>query len=335
MMCGKTSMKAIARFAKAHRNELAKYIPLPRQQTPSYSTIQRTNERLNPNEVCDSFNRWMSQYPTSEPIAADGKSITSTVTNSNTNEQKFTSLVSFFGQVTQLIYRVGFLENDKCSEIQVLQKMISKMQITKTIFTMDALHCQKKTVQAVVDSGNDYVITVKKNQPTLHKAIADKADTKPIDSFSWEQKGHGHDSKCRIKIWEADENMKQKWKGLECYISVRRQGIRDGKRFDTTTFYISSANLSAWRFAKVIRGHRKIENNLHWTKDVVQNEDSCGLVKPEAAVNMGVMRDISFNLLVMNGFKSISDGISAMGEKVSNLWSIVSSGAKKLCSMFG
>jgi hypothetical protein len=47
------------------------------------------------------------------------------------------------------------------------------------------------------------------------------------------------------------------------------------------------------------------------------------------------MRDISFNLLVMNGFKSISDGISAMSEKVSNLWSIVSSGAKKLCSMFG
>jgi predicted transposase YbfD/YdcC len=48
---------------------------------------------------------------------------------------------------------------------------------------------------------------------------------------------------------------------------------------------------------------------LHWTKDVVQNEDNCSLVKPEAAVNMGVMRDISFNLLVMNGFKSISDGI--------------------------
>jgi hypothetical protein len=64
---------------------------------------------------------------------------------------------------------------------------------------------------------------------------------------------------------------------------VRRQGIKDSKRFDTTTFYISSANLSAWCFAKVIRGH----------------------------------------------------GISAMGEKVSNLWSIVSSGAKNLYYMFG
>jgi hypothetical protein len=53
---------------------------------------------------------------------------------------------------------------------------------------------------------------------------------------------------------------------------------------------------------------------------MVQNEDNYGLVKPEAAVNMGVMRDISFNLLVINGFKSISDGISAMSEKVSNLW---------------
>jgi hypothetical protein len=37
----------------------------------------------------------------------------------------------------------------------------------------------------------------------------------------------------------------------------------------------------------------------------------------------------------LNSFKSIYDGISAMGEKVSNLWSIVSSGAKNLYSMFG
>jgi predicted transposase YbfD/YdcC len=85
--------------------------------------------------------------------------------------------------------------------------------------------------------------------------------------------------------------MKLKWPGLERYISVRRRGIRDGKEFDTETFYITSEILSAWCFAQMIRYHRKIENTLHWTKDVVLNEDNCGLVNSQQAANMAVMRD--------------------------------------------
>ena len=164
---------------------------------------------------------------------------------------------------------------------------------------------------------------MKRNQPNLHNAITETTKTKPLDAYSWTQDGHGHDSQCRIKIWEADSNMKRKWPGLQRYISVRRQGIRNDKKFDTTTFYISSETQSAWSFAKGIRGHRKIENTLHWTKDVVQNEDDCGLVKPQAVINMAVMRNISFNLLVMNGFKSISEGIGAMGESIKTMWGMI------------
>jgi len=323
MLCGKTSLKAIARFAKAHSAELNKYIQLPRKKVPSYSTFQRLSQRLDANQVCESFNRWMAQYIILESIAIDGKSINSTVKNANDSEQNFVSLVSFFGQKSQMIYQIGFLENSKDSEIHVVQELSSKILIKKAIFTMDALHCQKKTVQEIINSGNNYVVTVKRNQPNLHKAIAQKTKTKPLDAYSWEQKGHGHDSRCRIKIWEADDDIKNRWIGLKYYISVRRQGIRDGKPFDHTTFYISSTTQSAWRFAQVIRGHRKIENTLHWVKDVVQNEDGCGLVKPKAAVNMAVVRNISFNLLVMNGLKSISEGISAMGENIKTMWGMI------------
>jgi len=163
------------------------------------------------------------------------------------------------------------------------------------------------------------------NQPSLYKAIAAKTATKPLDAYSWKQTGHGHDAQCRIKIWEADEDMKRQWPGLERYISVRRRGIRDGKEFDTVTFYIASEVLSAWCFAQMIRYHRKIENTLHWTKDVVLNEDNCGLVNSQQAANMAVMRDMSFNLHVMKGYKSISEGISAMGEKVRILWDMITS----------
>jgi predicted transposase YbfD/YdcC len=277
----------------------------------------------------------MAQYKTKEDIAADEKGINSTVKNANNSEQSFASLVSFFGQQSQLIYQIGVLENNKESEIHVLQEMTSKLQIKKALFTMYALHCQKNTARAIIDSGNDYLITVKKNQPNLYKSIAKKAEEKPIDEHYWKQTGHGHDSHCRIRVWEADENMKKQWIGLHSYISVRRYGVRNGKEFDMTTFYISSTNRSAWCFAKSIRGHRKVENNLHWVKDVIQNEDGCELVDHQSAINMAVMRDVSFNLLVMNGFKSISDGIGAMGEQISNLWGVVSNEAMNLKNIFG
>lgn len=334
ILCGKTSLKMIARFAKTHREELNKHIPLPRGKAPSYSTIQRLSHRLNAQQVCDAFNNWMSQYQQIEDIAGDGKSLSSTVKNANNSEQSFASLVSFFGQSSQLIRRIGILENNKESEIHVLQSMVDKLGINKALFTMDAIHCQKNTVKAIIDSGNDYLITVKRNQPKLHDAIAQKAEEKPIDEYSWKQTGHGHDSHCRIKVWDADENMKKTWTGLQHYISVRRYGVRNGKEFDMTTFYISSANRSAYRFAKAVRGHRKIENELHWTKDVIQNEDNCGLSDHTAAINMAVMRDIGFNLLVMNGFKSISDGIGAFGEKISSLWNVLSNEAVNLKNIF-
>jgi len=81
MLCGQTSLKSIARFARAHRSELIKYIPLPRDKVPSYSTIQRISHRLDASKVCGVFNSWMQQYMKPEPIAADGKSIASTVSN--------------------------------------------------------------------------------------------------------------------------------------------------------------------------------------------------------------------------------------------------------------
>lgn len=118
--------------------------------------------------------------------------------------------------------------------------------------------------------------------------------------------------------------MKAQWPGLEQYISVRRQGERDGKTFDNTTYYITSEPFSAWRLAQRVRGHRKIENTLHWTKDVVLQEDDCGLVDSQAAANMALIRNMSFNLLVMAGYRSISEGISAMGEQVGKLWQIIS-----------
>lgn len=323
MLCGKTALKSIARFAKKHQEELAQCLPLPRGKVPSYSTFQRLSQHLPIESLCKNFNCWMAQHIKTEDIAIDGKSIRSTITNATNSEQSFTSLVSFFGQKSQLIRQVGVLENNKRSEIHLVQELIQKLQINQAVFTLDALHCQKKTVSKITSSNNGYIIAVKQNQPRLHQSIVNQCKTIPSDAWSWKQTGHGHDTKCRLKVWLADDNMKKEWSSLQAYASVRRQGMRDGKFFDTTTYYITSEPMSAWCLAQRIRAHRKIENTLHWTKDVVLNEDECGLTDSQSAANMAIIRNISFNLLVMAGYQSISQGISAMGEKIKTLWKTI------------
>jgi hypothetical protein len=99
--------------------------------------------------------------------------------------------------------------------------------------------------------------------------------------------------------------MQSSWTGLQRVISVNRRGERGGKSFDTTTYYISSETRCAYVFAQTLRGHRQIENNLHWVKDVIFKEDHCGICSPPQAATLGVFRNFAFNLLVLEGFHSL------------------------------
>lgn len=144
MLCGRTSLKGIARFARTHVQALAEVIPLPRDKAPSYSTLQRLSQQLSIEGLGRQFNRWMQQYAQAETIAMDGKSITSTFQQKEGEKQRFTSLVSFFSHSRQLICCVGKLDNDKHSEIDLVQELIGTLRIERSVFTLDALHCQKK-----------------------------------------------------------------------------------------------------------------------------------------------------------------------------------------------
>lgn len=62
-------------------------------------------------------------------------------------------------------------------------------------------------------------------------------------------------------------------------------------------YYISSADLSAEKFAKSIREHWHIENLLHWCLDAALNEDGCRIRRGNAAELFSGIRHISVNIL--------------------------------------
>jgi hypothetical protein len=107
----------------------------------------------------------------------------------------------------------------------------------------------------IIRKQNGYIIPVKKNQPTLRRAIVDTDKNSPLNAWGWSQKEDGHESHCRLKIWEATEPMKAQWAGLERFISVGRHGVRNNKRFNSVTYHITSETLSSYAYAYLVRGH--------------------------------------------------------------------------------
>ena len=62
-------------------------------------------------------------------------------------------------------------------------------------------------------------------------------------------------------------------------------------------YYLLSLDGGVERFAKSVRSHWGIENQLHWCLDLAFNEDDSGIRSGHAPENMALIRHIALNLL--------------------------------------
>jgi hypothetical protein len=74
----------------------------------------------------------------------DGKSIKGTVQNYENEYQNFVSIVSIFAINRGQVLSLDKLENKKSSEIATVQNLVAALDIEGMVFSLDALHCQKK-----------------------------------------------------------------------------------------------------------------------------------------------------------------------------------------------
>ena len=80
----------------------------------------------------------------SEWLAIDGKGLSSTVTNPHDSLQNFVNVVSVFAQQSGLVYDLQAFENGKAFEPRIARQLIRRLGLKDAVFTLDALHCQKK-----------------------------------------------------------------------------------------------------------------------------------------------------------------------------------------------
>ena len=100
------------------------------------------------------FNDW-AKFLDSDPqpwLAIDGNVIKGTLTEAQTPYQNWVSLVSVFGAKSGVVLGASSFESHLFSEIAVVPQLIEKLGLKGAVFTLDALHCQKKTIKSIYDT---------------------------------------------------------------------------------------------------------------------------------------------------------------------------------------
>jgi hypothetical protein len=114
---------------------------------PEKSTIRKIFYTINYEDLEDKFRKYFNEVSKldkladSNILAADGKTLRGSF--DHLKDQRATQILSIFATNVDLI--VGHSKIDaKTNEIPVLPELIKELGIENKIFTMDAMHCQKK-----------------------------------------------------------------------------------------------------------------------------------------------------------------------------------------------
>lgn len=63
--------------------------------------------------------------------------------------------------------------DEKSNEITAIPERLKSLELKGCLVTIDAMGCQKKITEVIIESDADYLLAVKDNQPNLHQAIQD------------------------------------------------------------------------------------------------------------------------------------------------------------------
>jgi hypothetical protein len=106
----------------------------------------------------------------------------------------------------------------------------------------------KKTVGAIIDSNNDYLIGLKKNQRVLYDQAVFLMANKNNQSSSYTtlEINKGRIEWRQTMVSDSIETVSKDWKGLKQIIGVHRIVKDKGKRREEMAYFISSKKTNAF-----------------------------------------------------------------------------------------
>jgi len=176
------------------------------------------------------------------------------------------------------------------------------------------LYTLKKTTETVIDSKNDLLVQLKRNQPSLHDAMVERTKKQCPDETD---RMHDQGKRNRIETRDAStwsiplESGTEPWHShFKTLISIHRVVDRfdtrkkDWQTTEETAYYLCTRKINAKEANQVVRNHWGVENRIHHVRDTRMDEDASRIRKNPCI--FGLLRSFALNLMRFNNIGNIS-----------------------------
>ncbi len=301
-VCGAESCVDFAEFAADREPLLREFLSLE-NGLPSHDTFSRVFRLLDPQAFGRAFGAFLDDLGSDGAgvLAIDGKTLRRSFDRAAGRSPLH--VVTAFGADSRLSVGQRAVADGE-NEITAARALLATLALDGALVTGDAIHAQAETARLVLERGGDYLFALKANRPAMLAEVEAffAAPPKALQHFETTNAEHGRIESRRHWVthsvdWlfgdraEPGAPRMPDLATLACVEATRDDGP------PTRRYYISSARLTAERFAGAVRSHWAIENSLHWVLDVTFDEDGARNRAENGPENLAILRRLSLNLL--------------------------------------
>lgn len=302
MLCGCDSLDAVGEWCLHHRRVLRRYFGPRRHLTPTGSLYRRLLPRLSAAHVEAALAVWVQESLEADPnnaLALDGKTVRGAHIQGE-NAPHLLSISTHTRGETLLHVRV----DEKTNEIPVARAVLPSLPLAARVVTADALHTCAQTAHALLDQDADYLLVIKKNQPTLYdECSAYFSDpTARVRSVTTVDRRRGRTEtrtlhaptrlNAHLTHYSSFPHLGQ----VACLLTTvdDHTGTHRDVRFILTSLTLTQADPA--RLLALTRGHWSIESR-HYVRDVTFGEDRSRLRSGHGPQILAALRNLAYTLI--------------------------------------
>ena len=153
-------------------------------------------------------------------------------------------------------------------------------------------------VVTIIERGADYVLPLKGNQDSLlSDARAEIGTAKKPLTAETKDEAHGRIERRRAVVVKASHLADHhEFAGLTAIGMIEATRTIDGKTETVVRYFALSRTFKPAALLRIVRAHWGIENRLHWTLDVVLDEDLARTRKDHGPANLAILRRLALNI---------------------------------------
>jgi len=320
-LCGEDKPSGMAEWVALRGTWIAQVLGLKRKSMPSHHTYRRILAAGIEAEEFESLAREHQRDGGKAGyqvvISMDGKVIRGTI---ETETQDGLCLLAIFlpGEgITLAQIAIPHGQN----EISVAPTLLGWVDLRNKVVIGDALHTQRQISIQIGKAGGNYLWTVKGNQPQLLQDLQDWFDErvpllpgmgcppKDFRSATLINKGHGR-LEVRTLTTSSQLNDFLDWPFLQQVFKLERLTTisKTGKIRHEVVYGVTSLSAeqaSPAQLLHMLRAYWRIENSLHYPRDVTLHEDQTRFKNHSAAHNMTIINNLILALIARSGFSFV------------------------------